>query len=100
MADQKLALVFPTKSEAPDHPLVVAQRPRNDREIVWVALDRFTIDLRSWWRGNAGIFGPGRDGLTLAVRHANWSRRGAPARTGPRTGRGRVDKHGRTSCRT
>ncbi len=58
---------------APGFPIVIAEWPRNDREIVRVALDRlngrFTIDLRSWWRDDGGNFRPGRDGLTLAVKH-------------------------------
>ncbi len=57
---------------APSFPIVIAEWPRNDREIVRIALDRFngrfTIDLRAWWRDDSGIFRPGR-GLTIAVKH-------------------------------
>ena len=77
MADQKLALVFPTKSEAPDHspayPIVIAEWPRNARELVRISLDRYnnreTIDIRSWWLDSEGSWRPGRGGLTVAVRH-------------------------------
>jgi hypothetical protein len=58
---------------APAFPVIIAEWPRNDHEIVRVALDRFnnryTIDIRSWWRDDRGVFRPGRDGLTLAVKH-------------------------------
>jgi hypothetical protein len=54
-------------------PIVVAEWDRNGREIVRVALDRFnnryTIDVRAWWRDADGSWRPGRGGLTLAVKH-------------------------------
>jgi hypothetical protein len=54
-------------------PLVIAEWPRNDRELVRISLgwfeSSFTIDLRTWWRDSNGIFKPGRDGVTLAVKH-------------------------------
>jgi hypothetical protein len=54
-------------------PLVIAEWPRNGRELVRISLDRFndrfTIDIRSWWRDTDGIFRPSRGGLTLAVKH-------------------------------
>jgi hypothetical protein len=54
-------------------PLVIAEWPRNDRELVRISLgwfkSSFTIDLRTWWRDSNGILKPRRDGLTLAVKH-------------------------------
>jgi hypothetical protein len=54
-------------------PIIVAEWPRNSRELVRIALDRFnnrfTIDMRSWWRDTDGSFKPSRSGLTLAVDH-------------------------------
>jgi hypothetical protein len=54
-------------------PIVIAEWPRNSREFVRVALDRFnnrfTIDVRSWWKDGEGNWRPGRSGLTLAVKH-------------------------------
>src|SRR5271170_2569064 len=49
-------------------PLVIAEWPRNSREIVHISLDRFntfTIDVRTWWRDANGTFKPGPAGLTL-----------------------------------
>jgi hypothetical protein len=61
------------EGEADRFPIVVAEWPRNNRELVRIALDRFkdclTVDMRSWWKDTDGIFRPGRDGLTLAVKH-------------------------------
>jgi hypothetical protein len=58
----------------PGFPIIVAEWPRNNRELVRISLDRFnnscfTIDVRSWWRDSNGVFKPGRDGLALAVKH-------------------------------
>src|SRR5260370_1236310 len=54
-------------------PIIVAEWPRNSRELIRISLDHFntcfTIDIRCWWRDPKGIFRPGRDGLTLAVEH-------------------------------
>jgi hypothetical protein len=54
-------------------PVIIAEWPRNGREIVRIALerfkDRYTIDIRVWWRDPTGIFKPGRDGLKLAISH-------------------------------
>src|SRR5271170_5347523 len=53
-------------------PLVIAEWPRNSREIVHISLDRFntfTIDVRTWWRDANGTFKPGPAGLTLPVKH-------------------------------
>jgi transcriptional coactivator p15 (PC4) len=58
---------------APGFPMVIAEWPRNSRELVRVSLDRFnnreTIDIRSWWQDAEGDWRPGRSGLTLAVKH-------------------------------
>lgn len=62
--------------EAPSNhlafPIVIAEWPRNSREIVRVALDRYhghiTVDCRSWYRDDAALK-PGRSGITLAVKH-------------------------------
>jgi hypothetical protein len=54
-------------------PIIVAEWPRNSRELVRIAIDRFnnrfTIDMRSWWQDTDGTFRPSRRGLTLAVEH-------------------------------
>jgi hypothetical protein len=54
-------------------PLVIAEWPRNNGEIVRISLDRFktffTIDIRIWWRDANGTFKPGRAGLMLPVTH-------------------------------
>lgn len=58
---------------APAYPIIIAEWPRNSRQIVRVALDpynnRETIDVRSWWQDGEGDWRPGRGGLTLAVKH-------------------------------
>jgi hypothetical protein len=55
------------------YPIIVAEWPRNSREIIRIALDRFnnreTIDIRSWWQDGEGNWRPGRGGITVAVRH-------------------------------
>jgi hypothetical protein len=63
------------KSEvgADGFPIIVAEWPRNARELVRITLgrfnNRFTIDMRSWWQDSAGIFKPSRSGLTLDIKH-------------------------------
>lgn len=63
----------PPNGEPAQLPIIVAEWPRNSRELVRIALDRynkcFTIDIRSWWRDPDGNWRPGRCGLTLAVKH-------------------------------
>ena len=48
----------------PGFPIVIAEWPRNSRELVRVALDRFnnrfTIDVRSWWKDGEGVRGAAR----------------------------------------
>jgi hypothetical protein len=62
-----------TAAEATRFPIIIAEWPRNSREVVRLSLDRFnnrnTIDIRSWWRDSDGTLKPGRSGLTLAVAH-------------------------------
>jgi hypothetical protein len=52
---------------------VVASWPRNARETIQVALDRYqgreVIDLRTWVTAEDGSLRPTRTGITLAVRH-------------------------------
>jgi hypothetical protein len=59
--------------EALRFPIIVSEWRRNNRELVRISLDCFnkciTVDIRSWWRDDGGIFRPGRNGLTLAVQH-------------------------------
>ena len=54
-------------------PVVIAEWPRNSRELIRVSLGHlntcFTIDIRCWWRDPKRIFRPGRDGLTLSIKH-------------------------------
>ena len=77
MTDQSRA-PDPTRCRSPESdvvrlPIIVAEWPRSSRELVRISLDRFnnrfTIDIRSWWQDTNGVFKPGRDGLTLAVKH-------------------------------
>jgi len=61
------------KGTANRFPIIVAEWPRNSRELVRIALDRFnnryTIDIRNWWRDADGTFKPSPRGLTLGVEH-------------------------------
>ena len=54
-------------------PVVVAEWPRNKREVVRVSLDEYygrkVIDCRSWWYSDEGELKPGRSGLTLTLKH-------------------------------
>ena len=53
-------------------PIVIAQWDRNAREVVRVALDRYsernTIDLRIWYRDGDQLR-PARAGVTLSLKH-------------------------------
>jgi len=55
------------------YPIVVAEWPRNNREIIRVALDQYqgrrVIDARAWWRYAQGKWRSGRSGLTLSLKH-------------------------------
>lgn len=57
----------------PDYPIVVAEWPRNNHEILRVGLDFFNnrriIDVRCWWRDSEGNRRPGRSGITLSIQH-------------------------------
>jgi len=63
----------PAERQTDRFPIIIAEWPRNSRELVRVCLDRFnkcnTIDVRAWWRDSNSTFKPSRQGLTLAVKH-------------------------------
>lgn len=73
ITDQQTQAPGPKTAQPVRFPITVAEWPRNDREIVRIALerfkDRYTIDIRVWWRDVTGIFKPSRDGLKLAISH-------------------------------
>lgn len=52
---------------------IVAEWPKNEREIVRVALDEFNghpiVNARLWFRADDGSMCPGKAGLTIGVRH-------------------------------
>jgi hypothetical protein len=54
-------------------PIVIAEWPRNKREVIRLSLDEYqgckTIDCRVWWHDGDGVLKPGKYGLTLAVKH-------------------------------
>ncbi len=54
-------------------PVTVAEWSRNSRETMRVRLDTYqgnvVVDCRAWYLGEDGTMKPGRNGLTLAVRH-------------------------------
>lgn len=54
-------------------PVIVAEWPRNKREVVRVTLDHYggqpTLDCRCWYSDPESGFLPGRSGITLAIRH-------------------------------
>ncbi len=56
----------------PAFPLVIAEWPRNAREVIRVALDKYngrhTINARVWYRDDDTLK-PGKSGMTLAVKH-------------------------------
>ncbi len=60
-------------SERAQFPIVIAEWPRNSRELIRVSLDRYqdreTIDIRSFWKDEGGNWCPSRSGLTLSVSH-------------------------------
>lgn len=66
-------MTTPAERKADRFPIVIAEWPRNYRELVRVALgrfhDRFTVEIRTWWRDADGVFKPSRAGLTLAIKH-------------------------------
>lgn len=63
----------PAVGEIAELPIIIAEWPRNSRELVRVSLDcfnnRFTVDVRVWWQNADGIFRPDRSGLMLAINH-------------------------------
>jgi Transcriptional Coactivator p15 (PC4) len=58
----------------PKSSITVAEWPRNQQERVRISLDRYrgrdVVSLRTWWKSEDGEDRPGRDGITLDVRHA------------------------------
>ena len=72
-ASNKSTMIASPGRKADRFPIIVAEWPRNSRELVRISLDRFnnrfTINIRSWSREANGTFKPSRNGLTLAVGH-------------------------------
>jgi Transcriptional Coactivator p15 (PC4) len=56
-----------------EFPVIIAEWPRNAREVLRVTLDRFNgrhvVSLRVWYIAPDGSIRPWRDGLTLGVAH-------------------------------
>ena len=54
-------------------PIIIASWPKNGRETLQVRLDSFKgqaiVDCRAWYAGADGTLKPGRNGLTIGVRH-------------------------------
>ncbi|MGE7469243.1 transcriptional coactivator p15/PC4 family protein [Bosea sp. NPDC003192] len=52
--------------------IVVAEWPKNDREVVRVVLDEYNghplVNARLWFRGDGGEMRPGK-GLSVGIRH-------------------------------
>lgn len=53
-------------------PLLIAEWPRNSRDVIRVRLNAFngrtTIELREWYPSDGG-WNPGKAGITLSVAH-------------------------------
>ena len=53
--------------------IIIAEWPKNSREVLRVKLDEFKgypiICCRSWYQGANGIMKPARGGLTVSIRH-------------------------------
>ena len=64
---------MPDDSSATAYPIVIAEWQRNSREIIRIALDQYKgrdiVDARAWWRAEDGNWRPGRNGLTLSLKH-------------------------------
>jgi len=64
---------MPDDSSATAYPIVIAEWQRNSREIIRIALDQYKgrdiVDARAWWRNEDGNWRPGRNGLTLSLKH-------------------------------
>ena len=54
-------------------PVVVAEWPRNSREVIRVSLSEYEgrriVDVRVWYADRTGDMKPGRAGLTLGIAH-------------------------------
>lgn len=59
-------------TDAPTFPVVVAEWPRNAREVVRVELDEFKgskiVSIRTWFRDGDRLR-PARSGMSIAIRH-------------------------------
>jgi hypothetical protein len=66
-------MIAAAKGRADRLPIIIAEWPRNAQELVRISIgrfdNRFTIDIRCWWRDGNAVFKPGRDGLTLDINH-------------------------------
>ena len=56
----------------PAYSLLIAEWPRNAREVIGVALDQYqgrhTINVRVWWHDD-DVLKPGKSGITLSIKH-------------------------------
>jgi hypothetical protein len=54
-------------------PITIAEWQRNGRERIRISLGQYhgrnVVSLRTWWTGEDGKEHPGRDGITLDIRH-------------------------------
>lgn len=54
-------------------PIIVAEWPRNKREVIRVEIHeyqgRLIIGCRVWWSDGDGVLRPGKDGITLSLKH-------------------------------
>lgn len=62
-----------TRPQGVQFPLVIAEWPRNKREVWRVALDqyqgRYTLNARVWWHDDEDVLKPGKTGITVSVKH-------------------------------
>jgi len=74
---------------------VIKEFRRNSRENVVIALDQFqdhdVIDIRSWYLGAGDEWKPGRQGLSLSVKHLPNLAEGLAAALSEATRRGLID---------
>lgn len=54
-------------------PHLIAEWPRNKREMIRVQLDAYqdhpTIDVRTWWKNANDEWRPGKSGITVSAKH-------------------------------
>jgi hypothetical protein len=69
-------------------PITVAEWQRNGRERIRISLGQYygrnVVSLRTWWKNEEGEERPGRDGITLDIRHVLKLARGFNGRKGAR----------------